>query len=155
MTQAAACLLVISPFLSHAVKTQISDTDMTNLLANDRLTLAKTNAPVWFFGQEGTGTPTPHPPSIPVWSYAGVNAATGPDVYQFDQRTPPADRCNWPDVGCGCRNPPSKIHQATGSWPIYFTVVDCKLNPPRDIRVVYNVFYQKDGLSSSLYGHDW
>ena len=143
-------------FTAGAIKTEISDANMTNLLKSDHLTLAKNNAPVWFFGQEGTTAIFKEPPCIPCWAYSGTDPlALGPDVYNSESRTKPVARCVYPKVGCGCRNPPQPVGQASGAWPIYYTIKECPLNNPPDIRVNYNVFYQKDGISPGKLGHDW
>ena len=151
-----AALVVASPLRTYAMKTKISAANMTTLLASDHLTIAKNNAPVFFFGEVAFEQPPypKYPPCMPVWAYGGGNPL-GPDTYSSDKRTPPVARCGGQDVGCNCRNPPPPVGQASGAFPTYYTVKTCSGNSPPDIRVNYNIFYQKDGTSPGKLGHDW
>ena len=152
----AVSVVAVSPLCTYAIKTQISAANMTTYLTSDHLSIAKNNAPVFFFGEASIQlVPSPvYPPCIPVWAYGGGNPL-GPDTYQSDKRTPPVARCAGEDVGCNCRNPPQPVGQASGAFPIYYTIKSCPNNSPPDIRVNYNMFYQKDGISPGKLGHDW
>ena len=48
----------------------------------------------------------------------------------------------YPDVGCGCRQPDVPINNPGPAFPIYYTFEQCNAT---EVRVVYNLFYQKDG----------
>lgn len=115
--------------------TSISDDDMTGYLNDGAADLAFLYAPMWFFGQA-----MDQPPCYPVWAFSG-NVST-PDVYDSDHQTPPAAQCEYPDVGCGCRLPDVPIGNAGPEFPIYYTFTQCNSS---EVRVAYNLFYQKDG----------
>lgn len=115
--------------------TSISDDDMTRYLNNGAVDLAFMYAPMWFFGQA-----MDQPPCYPVWAFNG-NVST-PDVYDVANPTPPAPQCEYPDVGCGCRQPDVPIGNSGPAFPIYYTFKQCNST---EVRVVYNLFYQKDG----------
>lgn len=78
--------------------------------------------------------------SIPTWAYQGTPST--PDTYETSHRTPAASRCNYPDVGCNCRNPGVAIGNPSPPFPIYYTYRQCN---DGDIRVSLNLFYEKDG----------
>lgn len=104
----------------------ISDSDMTNLLNAGGLQLALKAQPMWFFGQAMN-----QPPCIPTF-------ATKSDGSQ----TPSAALCDYPNVGCNCRNPGVPINNPSPSFPVYYSYNKCNST---EIRVVYNLFYEKDG----------
>jgi hypothetical protein len=96
---------------------------------------------MWFFS-----TALGHPDCYPTWAFLPNGT-----------RTPPAPLCNWPDTSCGCRTPLSEGVQPGNpgpQFPIYFSVKQCSEN---DIRVAYNLFYEKDGFAVGMgsNGHPW
>lgn len=115
--------------------TSISDDEMTGYLNNKAVDLAVMYAPMWFFGQA-----MDQPPCYPVWAFSG-NVST-PDIYDSAHKTPPAPQCEYPDVGCGCRQPDVPIGNPGPEFPIYYTFSKCNSS---EVRVAYNLFYQKDG----------
>ncbi|KAL0765290.1 hypothetical protein CaCOL14_012039 [Colletotrichum acutatum] len=118
--------------------TSISDTQMTTLLNEGGVGLAMAAQPMWFFGQAMN-----RPPCIP--THAVVNG----------QQTPGAELCEWPDAGCNCRKPGFGIGNPAPDFPVYYSYSKCNDN---EVRVVYNLFYEKDGFTpSGVFGHkyDW
>lgn len=75
--------------LASAGLTQVSDSDMNDLLNQGGVDLALRAQPMWFFGQSLN-----QPPCIPTF-------ASTPD----NKQTPASKLCDWPDVGCDCRTP--------------------------------------------------
>ena len=134
-----------------AVKTVVTNDQMIQYINNDHLGLAQSNAPVFFFGNGGSAG---FSPCLPTWAYTD-SPETGPDIYDSAHRTKPAPRLQWEEVGGDCRTPPFPINQAAGRFPVYYTVNQCNAN---EIRVVYNLFYEKDGFKYGRLvdvGHDW
>ena len=119
-----------------AAVTQISDDDMNTLLSSNSVDLANRYAPVWFFGQA-----MDQPPCYPTWAFGG--SPDTPDAYD-GSTTPPAAQCDYPDVGCNCRNPGVDIGNTGPAFPVYYTFGKCN---DTDVRVVYNLFYEKDGAT--------
>ncbi|UQC87806.1 uncharacterized protein CLUP02_13326 [Colletotrichum lupini] len=118
--------------------TSISDTQMTTLLNEGGVGLAMAAQPMWFFGQAMN-----RPPCIP--THAVVN----------EQQTPGAELCEWPDAGCNCRKPGVGIGNPAPDFPVYYSYSKCNDN---EVRVAYNLFYEKDGFTpSGVFGHkyDW
>lgn len=115
--------------------TSISDDEMTSLLNAGGVDLANRYAPLWFFGQAMN-----QPPCYPTWAFGG--SPTTPDTYDLAHQTPPAPQCEYPDVGCNCRNPGVPIGNPGPAFPIYYTYERCN---DTEVRVVYNLFYEKDG----------
>lgn len=131
-------LLLLLPTLAArltAAATQLSDDEMTSLLNAGGVELADRYAPIWFFGQAQK-----QPPCYPTWAFGG--SPSTPDVYDSAHKTPPAPQCQYPDVGCKCRNPGVGIGNPGPAFPIYYTYKRCS---DTEVRVVYNLFYQKDG----------
>lgn len=126
--------------------TQITDAEMTDLLNEGGVDLANRYAPIWFFGQAED-----EPPCYPTWAYGG--SPTTNDTYDSSHKTAAGAQCEYPDVGCNCRNPGVSIGNAGPAFPIYYTFKKCN---DSDVRVVYNLFYQKDGAKVGLIqtGHD-
>jgi hypothetical protein len=106
--------------------TPISDTEMTNLLNAGGVDLAMRAQPMWFFGQAMN-----QPPCYPTWATTSNGA-----------QTPSAGLCAWPNAGCNCRKPGVGISNPGPDFPIYYTYQKCNAN---EVRVAYNVFYEKDG----------
>ncbi|PYI17486.1 UPF0047 domain protein [Aspergillus violaceofuscus CBS 115571] len=131
--------------------TQITDADMRNLLNHDGVELADRYAPLWFFGQALHAVPC-----YPTWAFGG--SPDSPDVYDDAAHpTAPAPQCEYPDVGCGCRNPGVDAGNPGPAFPIYYTVQRCN---ETEVRVVYNLFYEKDGakvldLIDTGHDYDW
>lgn len=141
-------ILVAAAMASQAMAvTSISPGNMTNLLNAGGVELANLYAPMWFFGQAMN-----QPPCYPDWAFDG--SETTPDIYDSAHRTPPAPQCAYPNVGCNCRNPGVPIGNPGPAFPIYYSYKQCNAS---DIRVAYNLFYQKDGatVAGIQTGHDW
>ncbi|GES66368.1 UPF0047 domain protein [Aspergillus terreus] len=132
---------------AHAA-TRITDEEMTSLLDSGGVELADRYAPMWFFGEWDN-----HHPCYPTWAFGGSPSA--PDAYDDTHKTPPAPQCDYPDVGCRCRNPGVDRGHPGPAFPIYYTYRKCN---DTDVRVVYNLFYEKDGaevLDIIDTGHDY
>jgi hypothetical protein len=130
----SAALLAALATTALAV-TSISDDEMTSLLNAGGIELANRYAPIYFFGQA-----MDQPPCYPTWAFGG--SPTTPDVYDLAHQTPPAPQCEYPDVGCNCRNPGVPIGNPGPAFPIYYSFERCN---ETEVRVVYNLFYEKDG----------
>lgn len=131
-----------------AAVTQLSDDQMESFLGQGGVELADRYAPMWFFGQALN-----HPPCYPTWAFGG--SPTSNDVYDSNHKTPAAPQCEYPDVGCKCRNPGVAINNAGPDFPIYYTFKRCS---DTEVRVVYNLFYEKDGAKVAGIidtGHDY
>ncbi|PIG69109.1 hypothetical protein AARAC_009581 [Aspergillus arachidicola] len=131
-----------------AAVTQITDDDMTSLLNQGGAELADRYAPMWFFGQALN-----QPPCYPTWAFGG--SPTSNDVYDSSHKTPAAAQCEYPDVGCKCRNPGVAIKNRAPDFPIYYTFKRCS---DTEVRVAYNLFYEKDGakvIGVIDTGHDY
>lgn len=93
-------------------------------------------------------------PSYPTWAFSGSLSA--PDTYLPQFQTAPGAQCQYPDVGCNSRNPGVPKGQQSPEFPIYFTWSRCGEN---EVRVVYNLYYQKDGATflfiETGHNHDW
>lgn len=113
----------------------ISNNEMDGFLKSNALDLAVKYAPMWFFGQA-----MDQPPCYPVWAFSG-NVST-PDIYDAAHKTPAAPQCEYPDVGCGCRQPDIALGNPGPPFPIYYSFRKCN---DTEVRVVYNLFYEKDG----------
>ena len=135
----AACLAIAA--------TQISDDDMNSLLDAGGVELAYRYAPLWFFGKAMDQSPC-----VPDWTFGGSPDSS--DVYDDDHMTKPAPRCEYPDVGCECRTPGNDTGRPAPPFPVYYTFQKCN---DSDVRVAYNLFYQKDGADAAGIidtGHD-
>ncbi|KAB8264581.1 hypothetical protein BDV32DRAFT_117245 [Aspergillus pseudonomiae] len=134
---------------SHtAAITQITNDEMDLFLSQGGVELADRYAPMWFFGQALN-----QPPCYPTWAFGG--SPTTNDVYNINHKTPAAAQCEYPDVGCGCRKPGVPINNAAPDFPIYYTFKRCNDN---EVRVAYNLFYEKDGakvIGVIDTGHDY
>ncbi|OJK04873.1 hypothetical protein ASPACDRAFT_74438 [Aspergillus aculeatus ATCC 16872] len=136
-----------------AAVTQITDEEMRTLLnQDDGVELADRYAPLWFFGQALNEVPC-----YPTWAFGG--SPDSPDVYDAAHQTAPAPQCEYPDVGCECRNPGVEAGNPgpASAFPIYYTVQRCN---ETEVRVVYNLFYEKDGakvldLIDTGHDYDW
>ncbi|KAJ6110844.1 hypothetical protein N7486_003079 [Penicillium sp. IBT 16267x] len=130
-----------------AAVTQITDDDMTSLLNAGGADLANLYAPLWFFGQAQN-----QPPCYPTWAFGGSPDTS--DTYDAAHKTPAAAQCQYPDVGCNCRNPGVAIGNPGPAFPVYYTFKQCN---ETEVRVVYNLFYEKDGATFSAIqtGHDY
>ncbi|KAG2026395.1 hypothetical protein GB937_001905 [Aspergillus fischeri] len=132
-----------------AAVTQITDNEMSNLLSQGGVELADRYAPLWFFGQAQN-----QPPCYPTWAFGG--SPTSSDIYDDAHKTPAAPQCDYPNVGCRCRNPGVGIGNRGPAFPIYFTYKRCS---DTEVRVVYNLFYEKDGAEvigiDTGHDYDW
>ncbi|KAK2594314.1 hypothetical protein QQS21_007959 [Conoideocrella luteorostrata] len=118
--------------------TPVSDAAMSQLLNEDGVSLAMKAQPMFFFGQAMN-----KPPCIP--TFAVVNG----------KQTPSSKLCDYPNVGCDCRNPGVGIGNPSPSFPIYYSYQKCSES---SVRVAYNLFYTKDGANpNKVFGHpyDW
>ncbi|EFX03921.1 hypothetical protein CMQ_849 [Grosmannia clavigera kw1407] len=132
----ALCLLLAGG--TGAVSSVSTDT-MATWLSNGGVDLAEAAAPMWFFGQA-----MDEPPCYPT---AALDSSNG--------QVASVALCDWPDTGCNCRKPGVAISNPGPSFPVYFSFLKCSSS---EIRVVYNLFYQKDGFNpSGVFGHayDW
>ncbi|PYI01138.1 hypothetical protein BO78DRAFT_328408 [Aspergillus sclerotiicarbonarius CBS 121057] len=124
---------------------------MNQLLHHDPISLANRYAPLWFFSQA-----LDQPPCYPTWAFSGTPNSS--DIYDAAHKTPAAPQCEYPDLGCSCRNPGTTSPGTPGpAFPIYFTFKKCN---ETDVRVVYNLFYEKDGaevldLIDTGHDYDW
>ncbi|KAJ5641907.1 hypothetical protein N7490_005907 [Penicillium lividum] len=133
---------------SHAAAvTQITDQDMTALLEAGGADLANLYAPLWFFAQAEN-----HPPCYPTWAFGGSPNTS--DTYDAAHKTPAAAQCQYPNVGCNCRNPGIDTGNPGPAFPVYYTFQRCN---ETEVRVVYNLFYEKDGATFGFIqtGHDY
>ncbi|KAJ5303809.1 uncharacterized protein N7443_003469 [Penicillium atrosanguineum] len=133
-----------------AAVTLITDDEMNSLLDAGAVDLADRYAPMWFFGQA-----MDQPPCYPTWAFGG--SPSTPDIYDNAHMTPPAAQCEYPDVGCNCRNPGVAIGNPGPAFPVYYTFQRCN---DTEVRVVYNLFYEKDGatvagLVQTGHNYDW
>lgn len=122
-------------FASSQAVTSVPDSTINTWINSGGVDLALAAAPMWFFGQAMN-----RPPCYPTSATDSSGRQTGS-----------AALCSWPDAGCNCRNPGVGIGNAGPSFPVYFTFRKCS---DTEIRVAYNLFYQKDGFTpSGLFGH--
>ncbi|KAJ9232764.1 hypothetical protein DTO169E5_7324 [Paecilomyces variotii] len=142
-------LAMVGLALGALAVTQINDSDMNGLLDAGGVDLADRYAPLWFFGQAQN-----QPPCYPTWAFGG--SPNSSDIYDSSHQTPAAPQCEYPNVGCYCRNPGVGIGNPGPAFPIYYTYQKCN---DSDIRVVYNLFYQKDGAQfgaiATGHNYDW
>ncbi|KAK4231670.1 hypothetical protein QBC38DRAFT_465262 [Podospora fimiseda] len=126
-------------FLPSAAVTPIPSLTMESLLNEGGISLALLAQPMFFFGQAMN-----RPPCYP------TNATTA-----IGTQTPSVGLCDYPNVGCNCRQPGIGISNPGPSFPVYYSYNRCT---PTEIRVVYNLFYEKDGTTpDQIFGHryDW
>ena len=109
-----------------AAITGLSHTAMTHHLDRDIPALALAAAPMWFFGKLGDNDPC-YPTSA---TDAGGHQTLG------------VEGCDYPDVGCHCRNPDVPPSSPGPPFPVYVSARRCQ---PGEVRVAYSLFYQKDG----------
>ncbi|KAK0631498.1 hypothetical protein B0T14DRAFT_532226 [Immersiella caudata] len=141
MTRSLLRILAVGVCLLSAAlsATPVDDKKMTKMLKAGGATLALAAQPMWFFG-EAMGHPSCYPTS-----------AT--DVQ--GSQTPSVDLCMYPDTGCGCRQAGVKAGKPGPSFPVYYSFKQCNAT---EVRVAYNLFYEKDGCKpNGLNGHpyDW
>jgi hypothetical protein len=146
-TIAAAALAALTHHASAA--TSVSDDQMNSWLNSDGLALADAYAPIYFFGQSQN-----QPPCIPTWAFGGAPDLN--DTFTADHQTPAAPQCDYPNVGCNCRNPGVGIGNPSPPFPIYYSFKKCNDN---EVRVAYNLFYEKDGAEfigiETGHNYDW
>ncbi|KAJ5500826.1 Necrosis inducing protein [Penicillium fimorum] len=133
---------------SHvAAFSQITNEEMGSLLEAGGLDLADRYAPMWFFGQAQD-----QPPCYPTWAFGG--SPETPDVYDDAHKTPGVGACEYPDVGCNCRQPGVDAGNPGPQFPIYYTYQQCT---DSEVRVAYNLFYEKDGANFGAIktGHEY
>lgn len=127
--------------------TSVSNDQMSTWLNAGGVDLANAYAPIYFFGQSQN-----QPPCIPDWAFDGTPDT--PDTYDAAHMTPPAPQCQYPNVGCNCRQPGVAIGNPAPAFPIYYSYTQCNAT---EVRVAYNLFYQKDGAKAGAIatGHDY
>lgn len=113
--------------------TVYDDQTMQGWLNNGGAQLAIQAAPMFFFGQAMN-----RPPCYPTTAVT----ISGNVAYQAAS----AGLCAWPDTGCNCRNPGIAINNYGPTFPTYYTYQQCN---SREVRVAYNLFYEKDGFTPS------
>lgn len=127
----------------------ITDQQMTDYLNAGALGLADAYAPIYFFGQSQN-----QPPCYPTWAFSGTPDT--PDVFDTAHQTPSGAQCDYPDVGCNCRNPGVDIGNPGPPFPIYYSFAKCN---DTEVRVAYNLFYEKDGATfagiETGHPYDW
>ncbi|RAL02984.1 YjbQ family protein, partial [Aspergillus ibericus CBS 121593] len=133
-----------------AAITRISNDEMNQFLNHEVVELANRYAPLWFFSQAVN-----QPPCYPTWAFGG--SPTSSDVYDAAHKTPAAPQCEYPNVGCKCRNPGVARGNPGPAFPIYYTFKKCN---ETEVRVAYNLFYEKDGaevldLIDTGHDYDW
>lgn len=122
-------------FLFHVAAVMVSKQKMAELLEGDGVELARLAQPMWFFGQA-----VGRPPCYPTFATDDNGRQT-----QF------AVLCRYPNVGCDCRKPDVEIGNEGPSFPVYFSFRQCN---ETDVRIAYNLFYEKDGfLPDGINGH--
>lgn len=129
--------LVVAPRLAVA-NTPLSDAFVLNDIAtNEGKEIAYASRPLWHFGQSQSRAPC-----YPTW-------ALTPDGKQAGVNPGP-----WSDASSGCPHPGP--YGLSNPFPTYYTVSYCGDD---ELRVVYNLYFQKDGWSNTLISlghmHDW
>ena len=143
--------LVAFPLILGTVNavTNFTDAQMQTYLDGNVATLAQRYAPIWFFSEMDSNLPC-----IPDWAFGGSPDTS--DVYDASHITPPAAQCDYPNVGCNCRNPGVPKSSALPEFPIYYVSEQCNTT---EVRIAYNVFYQKDGAEfigiQTGHNYDW
>ncbi|RPB29314.1 hypothetical protein L211DRAFT_775715 [Terfezia boudieri ATCC MYA-4762] len=138
LTTAFAILLAaISVGIVNA-NTPLSDAFVNgDLTINEGFEVAFASRPLWHFGQSNNNKPC-YP--APCFNAAGQQYGLNP--------TP------WPNAGQGCPNP-GPIGSGN-SFPTYYTITRCN---DVEVRVAYNLYFQKDRWSDVLVArghmHDW
>lgn len=113
----------------------VSGSDMSRWLAGDGVDLAMRAQPMFLFGRARK-----QPPCIPTAA-----------VVDGGKQAPASKLCDYPDVGCDCRNPGVPVGNPSPAFPIYFSFQRCS---NASVRVAYNLFYTKDGAQpDKLFGH--
>ncbi|KAF7557395.1 hypothetical protein G7Z17_g649 [Cylindrodendrum hubeiense] len=121
----------------HAA-TQLSDSTLQDLLNQGGSILAETYGPVWNFDAVAT-----NPSCYPTWAFGGNPNQHNGDVYDSDHQSPGGDECQYPNVGCNCRTVGASSRKGP-QFPIYYTYNKCS---DSEVRVSYNLFYEKDGFN--------
>ncbi len=132
---AAGAALGLQFFSGSAAAATLSDGDMKGLLNAGGVQLAVDAAPMWFFGQALN-----QPPCYPTWALGGGGGQVAS-----------GGLCAWRDAGCNCRRPGVGIGNQGPSFPVYFSYRRCG---DAEVRVAYNLFYEKDGFTpDKVFGH--
>ncbi|OBT60811.1 hypothetical protein VE03_09809 [Pseudogymnoascus sp. 23342-1-I1] len=146
---AARCLGIAALLTGAQAVTTFTDAQLNAYLSAGGQDLAYAYAPVFFFSQSQKQVPT-----YPTWAFRG--SPDTPDIYDLAHQTVPAPQCQYPNVGCNSRNPGVPINNQGPRFPIYFTTKKCS---DTEVRVVYNLYYQKDGAKvlfvDTGHEHDW
>jgi hypothetical protein len=108
---------------------------MMDLLNQSGVNLSIAAGPMLFFG------PSMNQPS---WHPTAAIDCNG-------RQTPSSSLCDCPNASCTCRHQEVPISNLDPRFPVYYTYQKCT---DVDIRVAYNLFYQKDGFASNgISGH--
>ncbi|KFY40815.1 hypothetical protein V494_03313 [Pseudogymnoascus sp. VKM F-4513 (FW-928)] len=146
---AARCLGVAALLTGAQAVTTFTDAQLDAYLSSGGTDLAYAYAPVFFFSQSQNKVPT-----YPTWAFSGSPDTA--DVYDSAHQTVPAPQCDYPDVGCNSRNPGVATGNQGPRFPLYFTTKKCS---DTEVRVAYNLYYQKDGAKvlfvETGHEHDW
>jgi hypothetical protein len=129
------CWALVDQF-AHAASS-VTDVQMEDLLNSGGAILATIWAPIWMFAESQN-----YPGCMPTWAFGGQPNQNNGDTYAADHQTPGAGSCFYPNVNCGCRIPNTPKGSKTPDFPVYYTYNRCSDN---EVRVSYNVFYEKDG----------
>lgn len=132
-SKALAALSLLSG--SALAVTNFTNSQMQSYLDGNVSSLAQRYAPLWFFSQMDSNLPC-----IPDWAFSG--SPSTPDTYDAAHLTPPAPQCEYPNVGCSCRNPGVAVNNPLPEFPIYYVYQQCNAT---EVRIAYNLYYQKDG----------
>ncbi|KAJ5786516.1 uncharacterized protein N7503_011728 [Penicillium pulvis] len=127
-----ACMAILAG--SVAAVTQITDDEMTSLLSAGGADLANLYAPLWFFAQAENQPPLLS--NLGLWrvpKHAGHLRRRSQDPSRSPMPVP-----KWP------------------AFPVYYTFKQCN---ETEVRVVYNLFYEKDGATFGViqtgHNYDW
>jgi hypothetical protein len=131
LTLTLGCLVVLLFTTFVHSNTPLSSTlvDASMNPANRGLTLAIASRPMWHFTS-----------MIPIFSTESQRTCYTTAALDFSGAQHGTNPHKWPDAGSGCPEP-------GGSFPTYWTVKQCSED---EIRVVYALYFSRDGFSNTL-----
>lgn len=122
--------LLFTALLGLVSAKTISDKRMQKLVESAKgYEIAMASQPMWFFTQ--------------AMGYASCYPTFPLDPYTRKQ-SKPAHLCKFPDVSCTCRQAGIEPGFKGPEFPVYYSTKRCG---DSEIRVAYNLFYQKDGFA--------
>ncbi|KAK0657773.1 hypothetical protein B0T16DRAFT_315062 [Cercophora newfieldiana] len=136
LRSAAICACLLNVALAV---TPVDGESMSKMVKAGGANLALAAQPMWFFSR-AKGNPSCYPTSA---------------IDAHGSQKPAAPLCAYPDTGCGCRQAGVKVGRPGPRFPVYYSFKQCN---ETELRVAYNLFYEKDGCSpEGLAGHpyDW